>query len=236
MKVEQGTLYFKMRDLRVFLGLDNDHAINKLVTEGYLKPVQLKRNGDRLFHPRDVIPTRVSQGKCGPILPVYSNTYISILSSLRKEGYDVADLFPDERGFIEGSDDLRATYIDKCEKFLNTSSRGGTLSAILNNLVEIEPDILPFDFLLGNKDAPLYQVTKHDVFNVSECFGFADETNTECSLRCSLKDRCFATRFDIMTAVARLLDSEHPVVPHYEEVGIQIRDRVLKSINAELAN
>jgi len=234
MKIDNGTLYFKMKDLKIFFGRDSDYEINKLVEEGYLTPIQRKPKGDRLYHPKEVIPLRVAPGKCGPILPVHRNIYMSILSSLKKEKYDISNLMPDERGFIESSTMLWKVNKDRCqEKVTSFQDSAKLLSSLLDNIPNTQPDILPFDFNLGNKDVYFVNITEQDVDNVVGCFGYADETNVECTSRCGLMNQCFATRFDIMSMLAKMLDNNLPVNEAYLS---KIRVDALKSVKGAVAN
>lgn len=90
--------------------------------------------------------------------------------------------------------------------------------SILGGIMEIQIDKMPFDFNVGYMH-PVVNLTKSDIQNVASCFGFADETNKECSDRCDLFQQCCAARFHILNKVA--LDTEDPEIEEYRNQVIQ---------------
>jgi len=88
------------------------------------------------------------------------------------------------------------------------------------------PDTLPFDFMVGDPK-PARGMTPQDLKLVKGCFGFLDETNSECTKTCIFKEACGATRFKVLQALAARIDTpQEPDLSFVEQDYINLQDQL----------
>jgi hypothetical protein len=222
MKMINGKLYFKTPDIRAFLGI-TDGQIWAARERNALNPIQFSDGGDCFFKPEEILEGKrqlVETGRLGSSKlrrkPVIEDKqeYARIVRYLERSGYAVGDVSQleareDGKGYkvvydptaVPVDDSATATSTENVST--DTSESSGGDMAWKNRPT---PDVLPFNFAMGSDEVPEGPEAKHDFKNVQSCFGYADETNTECSENCAFFEACAKSRFRIMSTVANGLD------------------------------
>ena len=217
MKLILGQPYLKTPEVKTLTGLTTGQ-VNAARTRGDLVPHQMVDGGDCYFLPSDILYLQkqiFTTGFCGtaklrkvPIIKDWDK-YHTVVNRLSRYGYECSD-FRTLDVAQEG-----AGYVPV---FGSTTSEAavGVHEALETPVVPASPpapfvppvaDRLPFAFELGS-DTFLGEegVTNEDFENVKGCFGYADETNTECSKNCAFYLLCAQTRFDVLRNIAAGLE------------------------------
>lgn len=253
MQYKDGKLYMKSSDVLALTGLTQGQ-LNNARQKNELETIQFADGGDCYYRPADVLEAHrqvIDEKRLGSTklrkMPSITDAdnYRSIISRLERSGYSVEDI----RSLKTRGDGTYAVdykpHLLPTDMPSDTEYDAGQTTAVETSEGEVEevqvlkqppqPDTLPFRFHMGNAgELPEHKVAATDFENVaSGCFGYFDETNSECGENCKFSTACAALRFRILTVIGNGKDrgDDSETIREFEQSA---REDFIQNIRSQL--
>lgn len=211
-----GKTYLKTGDVLSLTGLTAGQ-LNGARNRGDINPIQFVERGDYCYEPTEILAAHrqiSSSKKLGSTklrkVPAIRDRmeYQRIVNILRRMGLEVEDI-----AGLKSNED--GTYSVDYQPHLLTETSNTALGSLLKNDGPTTGvhDSLPFRFHLGSDELPTYPEAFEDFENIVDpneegsCFGYYDETNSECGGNCNFSASCAALRFRVLLVIGEGLDN-----------------------------